>query len=451
MESKASKLISLLCLVEDDKARMGTFIDPRVLKRFKELPDWEKISKENARKSRDARNEEDRLTYANMALGYVPEVLNALKDEWEKEHGKEKDANGKKKSNPFSRSARSLAKDQLKREKHFNSSEHDVYPAKETEHGDSNATGFERAASPNKDVTPGSKEAIINLINAYKKRFNTEAAQKALSVYLIQGGVDEVIPSKYIPYYHEVSKLMKKMEDDGEIGVHTKAAGSPSTVITKGLGINPKMYHQYVSFLRDHSSELQHESFYEAFLTGLTSLFGGGKDKEFKLSNLEPMIDIIKRDMKGSKYKSFGLHLQGVTKEDGEDMLKTVPNVRHEYQGDALLIPLDGKTSLNQILKKAIPGKRVVLFGYDSKAQPLRKGWEGFPYKMVTNPTVVGSYSLSTESKAESLKKMFEGFQCQNYAHATLSCGLSEGRSCHWKGFPSIDPADMQRECLDFK
>jgi hypothetical protein len=109
---------------------------------------------------------------------------------------------------------------------------------------------------------------------------------------------------------------------------------------------------------------------------------------------------------------------------------------------------LEPKTNLKQVLRKAIPGKKVILFGFDSKPQPLRKGWEGFPYKLVKNPTVVGSYSLSSESKSESILKMMEGFQCDLYDHANLACGMN--RPCDWKGFPSVGE-DMKRECLDYK
>ena len=153
MTNKLSKLLEILDLIEDDKARTGSFIDSRVINKFQELPDWKEIAAKWSKKSSEASNEEDRLTYANMALGYVPEVLKPLKDKWDEEHKGEKE----KKGNPFSQTARSLARDTIKKEKNnLVSSEHDVY--KQGEEGGS--SGFERASGKS-GVLNGKKLSVI--------------------------------------------------------------------------------------------------------------------------------------------------------------------------------------------------------------------------------------------------------------------------------------------------
>lgn len=429
MTSKLSKLLEILDLIEDDKARMGSFIDTKVINKFQENPKWKEIAARWARKSSEASNEEDRLTYANMALGYIPDVL--------KELGMKADK------------ARLLARDQLRKEKaHGVSSEHDVY--KQGEEGGS--SGFERVAG--KSVSPERKDAVINLIDGAKKTFKDDPdSLRSLAVNLIHFGFDEIVPTTKIPHYGEITKLMKDLEAKGK----TKWKSTPYALALEkpplGLGIPQRTYYKVMGYLKDHVKDLQHN---ESFMTGLQSLFGGEKTAsgkhttEFKLSNLEPMETVIKRDINNYKFKSYGLHLQGVTKEEGEDMLKDVPSIKHQYQGDALLIPLEPKTNLKSVLRKAIPGKKVILFGFDNQPKPLRKGWEGFPYKLVSNPTVVGSYSLSPESKSESLLKMIlEGFQCNHYNHSKLACGFAE-RPCGWKGFPSIGE-NMKRECSDYR
>lgn len=455
MTNKLSKLLEILDLIEDDKARTGSFIDSRVINKFQELPDWKEIATKWTKKSSEASDEETRLTFANMALGYIPKVLKPLKDKWDEEHKGEK---GER--NPFSTSARLLARDALKKERANKvSSEHDMY--KEKEDGDE-ASGFGQVAGKS-SVSIERKEAVSNLIAAAKKKFGSdEDAMKSLGINLVFFGFDEIIPPASIPHYSDISSLIRKVEAEGErkksaAGKLLRGRATPTALALEkppyGLGVPQRTYYKVIGFLKDRVKGIQHN---ESFMTGLQALFGGEKtasgkpSKEFKLSNLEPMEDVIKRDISNYKFKNYGLHLQGVTKEEGEDMLKEVPSIKHQYQGDALLIPLDAKAKLKTILKKAIPGKKVILFGFDTQPKPLRKGWEGFPYKLVTNPTVVGSYSLSPESKSESLLKMIsEGFQCNHYDHSKLACGYAE-RPCGWKGFPSIGE-DMRRECSDYR
>ena len=77
MSSKAINLLELLGLIiEDDKTRTGAFIDPEVLKEFQKNPEWRDLATNYSKKSSEATSEEDRLTYANMAMGYIPSVLN---------------------------------------------------------------------------------------------------------------------------------------------------------------------------------------------------------------------------------------------------------------------------------------------------------------------------------------------------------------------------------------
>jgi hypothetical protein len=363
-------------------------------------------------------------------MGYIPSVLKAL--------------------GLPSNKARQLAKDTLKKEKmHGHTSEHDVYK------NDSKSSGFERASGETEDtdVALKRKEAVLSLISDVKDEFEGKPdALKVLSVNLIQHGFDEIIPTSKIPHYEEISKLLRKADE--EAGKRGKVRGkSTSLAIVTGkpedgcLGIPARTYYSVMDYLKSRAKSLTYSN--ESFMSGLSSLFGGSS--EFKLSNLEPMEQIIKRDINNYKYKGYGLHLQGVTTEEGEDMLQGIPAVKHQYQGDALIIPLESGTNFKKVLKKAIPGKRVILFGYDTKPQPLRKGWEGFQYKLVHNPTVIGTYSLSPETKSESILKMLsEGFQCEHYDHANLAC--SKNRPCDWKGFPSVDiDNSMKRECLDYR
>jgi len=428
MNYKLNKLLEILNLVEDDKVRMGTFINKDV---FGNISDEER--KKWARKASEADDEYHQLYFANRALGYDRvTALNYARHHIYKETKKIKGKGGK---------------EQPRQE-----SEHSVFRGHSGEK--ETGSGFEKA-SGHKTVSVERKEAITNLIDKAKTKFEKNPdAIKVLAVTLIQHGFDEIIPPAKIPFYDNIIQLIKKAEADAEVdtgakGKRMRGKSTDFALVTdappNGLGITRRLYYDVMGFLKDNAKSLQHN---EAFMAGLKSIFGG-KPSEFKLSNLEPMIDVIKRDLNNNKFKSYGLHLQGVTKEEGEDMLKDVPSIKHQYQGDALLIPLEPKTNLKSVLKKAIPGKKVILFGFDSKPHPLRKGWEGFPYKLVNNPTVVGSYSLSTESKSESLLKLLsEGFQCQNYDHSTLSCGLN--RECGWKGFAGMGE-DMKRECLDFK
>jgi hypothetical protein len=412
MDYKVNKLLELLNLIEDDKTRMGTFIDPEVIKKSK-LTDDER--KAYYKKASEAEDELHKLYFSNMAVGYE------------------------------SSKAMSLAKDTLKKEWGRHSSEHDAYKAGE----EGGSSGFERVAGEDDSVSPDRKEAVTNLIKGAKDHFKgNDDALKILAAHLVHFGFDEIVPSSGIPHYGEISKLLKRLEDEGKGKRKSTLLAAIEDQPPDGLGISRRQYYNVMNYLKDNAKSLQHES----FVTGLTSLFGGGKGPaEFKLSNLEPMIDVINRDMQNYNFKNFGIHLQGVSTESGEDMLKDIPSVKHEYQGDVLLMPIDPKMNLKKTLKKAQPGKKVILFGFNSKAAPVRKGWEGFPYKLVTNPIVIGSYSLSPESKSESLLIMLEGFQCQHYVHATLSCGLNKGRPCGWKGFPSVNPDDMQKECTDFR
>jgi len=415
INSKSSKLLEILDLIEDDKARMGTFIKASDFNRIsaEERKKWIKKSEEAAHNS----DEVKQFYYANRALG-IPH-LKAL----------------------------GLAKDAQKKEWGRLSSEHDVFKQDQDKGGTS---GFEKVSGKGEEASDDilkRKETVINMINAVSAKFKGNPdAQKVLALNLIQYGFDEIVPVNKIPFYSEISQVLSK-ED-----IKKSRKQSFALVTAKppeGLGVNWRMYYKVVDYLKQY---LKDNQIGESFMSGLSSLFGseGKNPTEFKLSNLEPMVDIIKRDINNYKFKGYGLHLQGVTTEEGEDMLRDIPNIKHQYQGDALLIPLEGKTNLKTLLKKAIPGKRVLLFGYDTKPQPLRKGWEGFQYKLVKNPTVVGSYTLSSESKSESLLILLsEGFQCQHYNHSTTSCGMIE-RPCDWKGFAGIGE-DMQRECLDYR
>jgi hypothetical protein len=410
MINKLDKLLEILDFIEDQKVRMGTFINPSDIADIsdKERDAWYK-------KASNADNEFKQLYYANRAIGYSHyQAENLAKMHVRKESG------GRQ------------------------SSEHAAFP------GNYITTGFENAPGED-DVSLERKEAVLKLIDKVKNKFSkNQDATKILAVNLIQHGFDEIIPPAKIPYHGEISQLLKKVEAEGK----TKWKSTPLALVTGkppyGLGIDQRVYYKVMNYLKSNVKALQHN---ESFMTSLSSLFGKERTASskhpttFKLSNLEPMLDVIKRDIDNYGFKSYGLHLQGVTKEEGEDMLKDVPSIKHQYQGDALLIPLEPKTNLKSVLRKAIPGKKVILFGYDSKPKPLRKGWEGFPYKLVSNPTVVGSYSLSTESKSESLKIVLEGFQCKNYDHPNLAC--NKNRPCGWKGFPSIGE-DMKRECLDY-
>ena len=417
MPNKSINLLELLNLIEDDKARMGTFIKASYFGNIsdKERKMWIKKSEGAAHNS----NEVMQLYYANRALG-IP-----------------------------SSKAMNLAKDTLKKEWKRLSSEHDVYKQDSEKQGSS---GFERVSGGGEtaDVNLNRKDTVIKMINRVSDKFKSNSdALKVLTVNLVQHGFDEIIPTNKIPYYSEVSKVMKEMEATGK----AKWKSTPLNLVMDkppyGLGISKRTYYNVMGYLKKY---LRDNHLQESFMSSLSSLFGdsGKNPTEFKLSNLEPMVDIIKRDINNYKFKNYGLHLQGVTTEEGEDMLRDIPNIKHQYQGDALLIPLEGKINLKNLLKKAIPGKRVLLFGYDTKPQPIRKGWEGFQYKVVKNPTVVGSYTLSSESKSESLLILLsEGFQCQHYRHSTASCGMIE-RPCDWKGFAGIGE-DMKRECLDYR
>jgi hypothetical protein len=415
VNSKSSKLLEILNLIEDDKARMGTFIKASDFDRIsdEERKKWIKKSEEAAHNS----NEVKQFYYANRALG-IPH-LKAL----------------------------GLAKDAQKKEWGRLSSEHDAFKQDQDKGGSS---GFEKVSGGKEDASDVLKrrETVLNMINDVSAKFKgSPDAQKVLALNLIQHGFDEIIPVNKIPFYNEISQVLHK-EDAKKTRRQSFAlvTGKPPD----GLGVNWRVYYKVVDYLKQY---LKDNPIAESFMSGLSSLFGdtsGKNPTEFKLSNLEPMVDIIKRDINNYKFKGYGLHLQGVTTEEGEDMLRDIPNIKHQYQGDALLVPLEGKTNLKNLLKKAIPGKRVLLFGYDTKPQPIRKGWEGFQYKLVKNPTVVGSYTLSSESRSESLVKyLSEGFQCQHYRHSTTSCGLIE-RPCDWKGFAGIGE-DMKRECLDYR
>lgn len=418
MDSKLNKLLEILDFIEDQKIRMGTYINPSDIADLsdKERNAWYK-------KASNAEDELHQLYYANRAIGY--------------EHHQ----------------ALNLARIHVRKELRRQRSEHDAFTgSKKSGEANSAESGFETVPAEKTDISPERKEAVLNLIDKVKNKFSKNPdALKVLSINLIQHGFDEIIPSSKIPHYNEISQLLKKAEAENK----TKWKSTPISLVLgeppHGLGITQRTYYNVMKYLKQNVKSLQYN---ESFMTGLNKIFGGEKTAsgknthEFKLSNLEPMEDVIKRDINNYKFKSYGLHLQGVTTEEGEDMLKDVPSIKHQYQGDALLIPLEPKTNLKQVLRKAVPGKKVILFGFDTNPKPLRKGWEGFPYKMVTNPTVVGSYSLSSESKSESLLIVLEGFQCKNYDHSVLACGMD--RPCGWKGFPSIGE-DMKRECLDYR
>lgn len=288
------------------------------------------------------------------------------------------------------------------------------------------------------------KEAIKALISKAKKTFEgNDALLKVLSLYLVKFGFDEIVSPDQIPFYKEVSKLLRD-DDNSEKG---KGRGATTLMpIADKLGVSTHNYYKVVSFLKDNAKSLQHN---ESFGGAFKSLFGEKGETQYKLSNLEPMVDVIRRDIRQSKFKNYGLHLQGVTTEGGEDMLSGIPSIQHQYQGDALVVVLDGKTPIEKYLKKAKPGKRVILFGFDEAPQNLRKGFENFPYKVAKNPVVLGSYTLSSESKSESLLSFLqEGFQCSNYQHATGGCQFQN--QCQWKGFPSVG-SDMNRECMEYK
>lgn len=193
-------------------------------------------------------------------------------------------------------------------------------------------------------------------------------------------------------------------------------------------------------------------SIIESFMSSFSSLFGSATpSKLFTLSNLEPLLNVLKRDLQNNDYKYYGIHLQGVVKEAGKDMLNTtIPNIKHQYQGEVLVDVIDPNTNLIKLLSKSIPGKKIIVFGTDKAPRPIKKGWENFQYKLMKDPTVIGIYSMSSETKSESLKKLFEGFQCENFQHSTQSCKIKE--VCNWKGFPSVSTNDInKKECIDYK
>lgn len=414
MSNKLNILMEILGLLEDDKVRMSTFINPEV---FGSISDEER--KKWYARARGAENTYQEFYYSNRALGY--------------DHAK----------------AKALAVDAIKKERDKVSGEHVLNRGKKDD--DENRGEGVAGVAGEKEASIERKDAIKKFISNVKTEFKDyPGADSVLSVLLIQHGFDELIPKSSIPSYDHISKLIRDLEASGK----TKWKSTPISIITAkppdGLGIPQRTYYKVMDYIKQHANVLRHN---ESFLTGLTSLFakekGQPKEKTFKLSNMEPMVDIIRRDMDRSPFKYHGLHIQGLMKEHGEDMFTDLPNVQHQYGGTALIIPIGSNTNLNQVLKKSIPGKKVFLFGFNKQSQPLRKGWEGFTYKTVDNPTLIGSYALSSESKAESLLRDFrEGFQCCNYQHASGSCDCGRG-ACHWQGFPSVGE-DMERECPDY-
>lgn len=413
MSNKLSMLLELMDLIEDDKVRMSTFIDPEV---FSKISDEER--KEFYARARSAKTPYDEFYWSNRALGYK------------------------------SAKAKALAMDAVKKEQGRISTEYVLN--KKSKDGDDSGEGV-AGVKGEEGASLERRDAIKKFISNVKSEFSDyPGADKVLSVLLIQHGFDELIPKSSIPSYDQISGLIRDLDAQGK----TKWKSTPMTLLTtkppEGLGVPIRTYYKVMDYIKKHAGVLRHN---ESFLTGLTSLFsptkGGSKEKGFKLSNMEPMIDVIKRDMDRSTFKYHGLHVQGLMKEQGEDMLTDLPSVQHVYGGTALIIPIGSGSNLNQILKKAVPGKKVILFGFNKQPQALRKGWEGFPYKTVEHPTLLGSYALSPESKAESLlRDIEEGFQCCNYQHASGSCNCGRG-SCQWKGFPSVGE-NMERECPDY-
>ena len=406
--SKVGKLLEFLkSIEEEDKFRSGNFIQADTFK------DSEDSEKEHWYKMASRESDEFmKQYYMNRGLGMS--------------HTKAKQA------------AYNSQRDK------FRHKEVDLDAPKHDEEG-SYGSGYD-SVEGEKEVSLERKEAITNLIKKAKSNFKgDEDLMKVLSLHLVKFGFDEVIPSNQIPYYTEVSKILKDSEDAEDRG---KGRGKSTlmSVSTDKIGVSNHAYYKVMSFLKDNAKALQHN---ESFGGAFKSLFGKPGEEQFKLSNLEPMVDVIKRDIRQAKFKNYGLHLQGVTTEGGEDMLSGVPNIQHQHQGEALVVVLDNKVSIGKILKKAKPGKRVILFGFDSKPQDLRKGFENFPYKVAINPTVIGSYTLSTESKSESLLRSFrEGFQCSNYLHSTGGCEYHD--QCPWQGFPSVSD-DMNRECAEYR
>lgn len=395
-------------ILETTKRRMGIDIDPSVFDRISdaERNKWYKVAQ-------NATSEFKQLYAIYRGIGY-----------------------------PHTR-AHQLAYDTLKKEKQAGVGEleePDVHASKEPEaHEDPHSY----------------RELGYHLIKSIKDKFPNDAdALKILTLHLIRGfpqdpdnvTFDEFIPHKDIPYYEEVSKVLKRGEDatayyqdyDPEtkepkftmvkgkkkpVMVGNPMAWKGGTVLNMikdpppdGLGITGSHYYKVRDYLgkiiREYIAAADDEGWVkEAFFSNVMKVFGDKEEKVFKLSNLEPLEQIVKRDMGSNKYKNYGIHVQGLLTSEGEDVIKDsqLHSIKHVFDGDVVLTPVT-QDNIGTALKKAIPGKKVILFGFDSASKPIGKGWEKFQYRVATDPMLLGVYRIADSSKSESLLRAMSNF-----------------------------------------
>ncbi len=371
MTNVASVLQTIYQILEDDKTRMGVNIDPKMFDRISDAKRTEFSKRASA-----ATNEYEKLYWIYRAIGYPD------------------------------KKSQYLAIDTMKKDKDVVGVEDvDIYTRGGTE-------------EPEVDVSLHYKDLGYYLIKEVRKRFpNDDNALKILTLHLIRGfpqdpdnvTFDEYMPHEDIPHYKEVLAVLHRGEKKTAEHPMAWKGGTVQDMITdpppEGLGITRSHYYRVREFL-GHAiaeyKEIQRDEMGEAFISNIIKLFG---DKEHKLSNMEPLEHIINRDTKVNKYKHYGIHLQGVLKDSGGgDVIKDsdIVNIKHQYTGSAMVLPLEGN-NLQKILKKAVPGKKVILFGANDKPKPLGKGWENFQYRIMTDPVVLGVYTISPENKSESL------------------------------------------------